>query len=84
MSALCVGKQWWQAVSAVETMLCESVIVDNATAGVAMKAYVNLGLEENWRSVSCLFPNDVFWQLPSLSFVFRTSSVVVGPLCVAV
>lgn len=39
----------------VESMLADAVIVDNATAGLAMKAYTILGLKGQWRSVSTFF-----------------------------
>ena len=32
-------------------MLLQSTAVDNATAGLAMKAYANIGLRDHWRSV---------------------------------
>ena len=32
-------------------MLAKLLVVDNPTAGLAMKAYANLGLKEHWRSV---------------------------------
>lgn len=52
LSALCIGEQWSEAVSAVETMLMEGVVVDEITAGLAMKAYGAMGLGDHWREVS--------------------------------
>ena len=33
-------------------MLVEATVVDNATAGLAMKAYAHVGLKDHWRDVS--------------------------------
>lgn len=52
MAALCVGERWREAVSTVETMLGEATVVDNATAGLAMKAFAKMGLRDHWRAVS--------------------------------
>ena len=52
LSALSNGERWQDVVSLVKAMLAKLLVVDNPTAGLAMKAYANLGLKENWRSVS--------------------------------
>lgn len=51
MSALSNGERWQDVVSLVEAMLAKLLVVDNPTAGLAVKAYANLGLKEHWRSV---------------------------------
>lgn len=51
LSALSNGERWRGVVELVEAMLAKSIVVDNPTAGLAMKAYANLGLREHWRSV---------------------------------
>lgn len=51
LSALSNGERWRDAVSLVEAMLAKSLVVDNPTAGLAMKAYASLGLKEHWKSV---------------------------------
>ena len=51
LSALSNGERWRDVVSLVEAMLAKSLVVDNPTAGLAMKAYANLDLKEHWRSV---------------------------------
>ncbi|CAN0361484.1 unnamed protein product, partial [Laminaria digitata] len=54
LSALCIGERWRDAVAVVDTMLRESTAVDNATAGLAMKAYASIGLRDHWRSALTL------------------------------
>eukprot|EP00752_Nemacystus_decipiens_P016473 g14726.t1 len=54
LSALSNGGQWHDVVSLVEAMLAKLLVVDNPTAGLAMKAYANLGLKEHWRSAISL------------------------------
>ncbi|CAM9449134.1 unnamed protein product [Ectocarpus sp. 13 AM-2016] len=57
LSALSNGERWAGVVAMVKSMLVDLEVVDNATAGMAMKAYAKLGLETHWRSVSeCDFP----------------------------
>lgn len=51
LSALHNGERWQDVVTLVEAMLAKLLVVDNPTAGLAMKAYANLGLKEHWRSV---------------------------------
>lgn len=52
LSALSNGERWQDVISLVEAMLAKLLVVDNPTAGLAMKAYANLGLQEHWKSVS--------------------------------
>eukprot|EP00903_Cladosiphon_okamuranus_P008809 g8436.t1 len=54
LSALSNGERWQDVVSLVEAMLAKLLVVDNPTAGLAMKAYANLGLKEHWRSAISL------------------------------
>lgn len=51
LSALSNGERWQDVVSLVKAMLAKLLVVDNPTAGLAMKAYANLGLKEHWKSV---------------------------------
>ncbi|CAB1110596.1 unnamed protein product [Ectocarpus sp. CCAP 1310/34] len=50
LSALSNGEQWAGVVALVKSMLVDLEVVDNATVGLAMKAYAKLGLETHWRS----------------------------------
>ncbi|CAM9133805.1 unnamed protein product [Ectocarpus sp. 4 AP-2014] len=50
LSALSNGERWAGVVALVKSMLVDLEVVDNATAGLAMKAYAKLGLETHWRS----------------------------------
>ncbi|CAM9283116.1 unnamed protein product, partial [Scytosiphon promiscuus] len=54
LSSLANGERWRDVVAVVESMLADSVIVDNATAGLAMKAYTLLGLKGQWASALSL------------------------------
>lgn len=57
LSALSNGERWAGVVALVKSMLVDLEVVDNPTAGLAMKAYAKLGLKTHWRSVSeCDFP----------------------------
>lgn len=51
LSALCIGERWLDAITVVNKMLQQSTVVDNATAGLAMKAYASIGLKDHWKSV---------------------------------